>query len=384
MPIVIDENILFGKEAFANLGTVLSLPGRHITSEYLQDASALIVRSVTPVTKDLLAETGIRFVGTATSGCDHIDQTYLTQHNIGFADAAGSNTNAVAEYVLTALVTVASQFMISLEEKSLGIVGVGRIGRLVAQKAQALGMTVLLNDPPLARETDESCYQTLEEILNADFVTLHVPLIQEGIDKTIHLIGERQMAAMAPSSVLINTSRGSVLDNRALLHALDQNRLKGTVLDVWEDEPWINWELAKRVTIATPHIAGHSFDGKVNGTTMIYHAMCRYFGIMPTWQAPDNDRRPADLMPIVDGRGYDLQRLVLQCATRLYDLQGDDALMRSVCTLPVAERSAGFDRLRKSYPIRREFGASPVGLHHVTPSFIVRLADLGFSIYQVE
>ncbi len=150
MKIVIDENIPFGEEAFSHLGDVTVLPGRQINSESLRDATALIVRSVTPVNTELLAGTDIRFVGTATSGIDHIDQAYLTQRNIGFADAAGSNANSVAEYVLTALITVASRFKVSLEEKLLGIVGVGRIGRLVAKKAQALGMTVILNDPPLA------------------------------------------------------------------------------------------------------------------------------------------------------------------------------------------------------------------------------------------
>lgn len=384
MKIVIDENIPFGEEAFSHLGDVTVLPGRQINSESLRDATALIVRSVTPVNTELLAGTDIRFVGTATSGIDHIDQAYLTQRNIGFADAAGSNANSVAEYVLTALITVASRFKVSLEEKLLGIVGVGRIGRLVAKKAQALGMTVILNDPPLARETGETCYQSLDEVLQADFVTLHVPLITEGMDTTIHLIGEKELAHMSPSSVLINTSRGEVVDNLALLKAIEHDELKGTVLDVWEDEPFINWELVNRVTIATPHIAGYSFDGKVNGTIMIYQAVCHYFRVAPTWQAPSDFSRLPTPGDTIEVRDEDLYAFVLQLATRHYDLQGDDARIRSLLTRPSSGRSAGFDQLRKGYPIRREFFTSSVGLQRASPSIISRLADLGFSIYHVE
>ena len=384
MKIVIDENIPFGEEAFSHLGEVTVLPGRQINSESLRDATALIVRSVTPVNTELLAGTDIRFVGTATSGIDHINQAYLTQRNIGFADAAGSNANSVAEYVLTALVTVASRFKISLGGKSLGIVGVGRIGRLVAKKAQALGMTVILHDPPLARETGDTCYQSLDEVLQADCVTLHVPLIKEGIDTTIHLIGEEQLAHMSPSSVLINTSRGEVVDNFALLHAIENKHLQGAVLDVWEGEPSINWELANRVTIATPHIAGYSFDGKVNGTIMIYQAACRYFGVAPIWQAPVDYSQPSDSVNSIDAHDQELQALVFQLATRFYDLQGDDARMRSLFTLPSSERPAGFDQLRKEYPTRREFFTSPVGLQQASPTLVSGLADLGFSIYHVE
>ncbi len=384
MKIVIDENIPFGEEAFSHLGDVTVLPGRQINSESLRDVTALIVRSVTPVNTELLAGTDIRFVGTATSGIDHIDQAYLTQRNIGFADAAGSNANSVAEYVLTALVTVASRFKVSLEGKSFGIVGVGRIGRLVAKKAQALGMTVILNDPPLARETGDTCYQSLDEVLQADCVTLHVPLIKEGIDTTIHLIGEKQLAHMSPSSVLINTSRGEVVDNLALLKAIEHDELRGAVLDVWEGEPSINWELANRVTIATPHIAGYSIDGKVNGTIMIYQAACRYFGVAPTWQAPVDFSLRSDSVNIIDVHDQDLQALVFQLATWLYDLQGDDARMRSLLTLASSERPAGFDQLRKGYPIRREFFVSALDLQRASTAIISKLADLGFSIYHVE
>lgn len=384
MKIIVDENIPFGKEAFSTFGPVTVMPGRHITSESLGDATVLIVRSVTPVNHDLLKESAIQFVGTATAGVDHIDLAYLSEQKIGFADAAGSNANSVAEYVLTALVMVAERLNVSLEGKSLGIIGVGRIGSLVAKKAQALGMRTILNDPPLARETREPCYRPLEEVLQADFVTLHVPLIQEGVDKTFYLIGEKQLAQMAPSSVLVNTSRGEVVNNLILLTYLEDQKLAGAVLDVWEGEPSVNWELAKQVTIATPHIAGYSFDGKVSGTLMIYKAACNYFGVTPVWEPPNHESRPSDLAPAIDAKGQNLQSLVLELVSCLYELQGDDARFRSLLALPFPDRPSGFDNLRKHYPIRREFFASSVGLQHASPTIISQLNALGFSVYPVE
>jgi erythronate-4-phosphate dehydrogenase len=384
MNIVIDENIPMGKEAFSTLGNVTILPGRQITSECLKDATALIVRSVTPVNKNLLAGTSIQFVGTATAGIDHIDLDYLTHQNIGFAEAAGSNANSVAEYVLTALAIMAQRLQIELKGKTLGIVGVGRIGRLVSHKAKVLGMEVILNDPPLGRETQDPCYRPLEEALRADFVTLHAPLLKDGVDKTAHLIGEQQLAKMSPASILINASRGEVVHNVALLHALKNQQIKNAVLDVWEGEPSINWELANATAIATPHIAGYSFDGKIAGTTMIYQAACQYFEATPTWKFTEDACQPAVPEHTIEASGQNLEYLFSQLVPRLYDLLGDDARMRSLLTLPPPQRPPGFDRLRKQYPKRREFIASSILLKGANPALQANLGKLGFLIHTVE
>jgi len=384
MNIVIDENIPFGKEAFSTLGNVRVLPGREINSTCLRETTALIVRSVTPVNKDLLTGTDIQFVGTATAGLDHIDQAYLAKQQIGFADAAGSNANSVAEYVLTALTIMARKLQTSLKGKTLGIVGVGRIGRLVAKNAKVLGMEVILNDPPLARKTQETSYRSLDEALQADFVTLHVPLIRTGVDKTVHLIEERELANMPTSSILINTSRGEVVDNLALLNGLKNRQLQSAVMDVWEGEPSINWELANRVSIATPHIAGYSFDGKIKGTTMIYQAACQYFGVAPSWEFTEDDFQYQDPEETIDAGGHNLEQLLFKLAPQFYDLHGDDARLRSLFTLPRSQRSAGFDQLRKNYPKRREFIASPISLQGTNPTIISALTNLGFSIHPIE
>ena len=220
MRLVVDEEIPFAGEAFSHLGSVTLLPGRAMTREALRDARALIVRSVTNVDATLLAGTGVQFVGTATTGVEHVDREYLAARNIGFAAALGCNANAVAEYVLTALLVTAHAKRLALDGKTLGIIGAGRIGSLVAAKAPALGMQTLLNDPPLAQTTGDERYRPLSEVLRADFITLHVPLTYDGPDATFYLIGADELAHMTPSAILINTARGEVVDNAALLEAL--------------------------------------------------------------------------------------------------------------------------------------------------------------------
>ena len=254
MQFVVDENIPFAREAFSHLGSVTLLPGRGITRETLRKAHALIVRSVTKVDAALLDDTNVQFVGTATTGVEHIDREYLAARDIGFAAALGCNANAVAEYVLTALLVTAHAKGLNLDGKTLGIIGAGRIGSIVAAKAPALGMQTLLHDPPLARSTGERRYLPLAETLQADFITLHVPLTYDGPDATFHLIGADELAHMTPSAILINTARGEVVDNTALLETLTKGTIGGAVLDVWEEEPSIDWDLLDRVTLGTaPH-----------------------------------------------------------------------------------------------------------------------------------
>ena len=381
MQFVVDEEIPFGREAFSHLGSVTLLPGRAMTREALREAHALIVRSVTKVDATLLADTTVQFVGTATTGVEHIDLEYLTARNIGFAAAPGCNANAVAEYVLTALLVTAHAKGLVLSGKTLGIIGVGRIGSLVAAKAPALGMQTLLHDPPLARATGDRRYRPLSEILQADFVTLHVPLTLDGPDATFHLIGADELAHMATSSILINTARGEVVDNAALLEALTGRTIGGAVMDVWEREPSINWDLLNHVTLGTPHVAGYSSDAKINGTVMLYHACCRFWEIEPAWTPPPD--LPATLAPgtlphvAVDATGKDFQSLAHEMITTLYDLPGDHARMRDVLAVPEPLRPAAFDQLRRDYPHRREFAVSPISIKGGDRNLFARLQALG-------
>ena len=377
---VVDENIPFAREAFSHLGSVTLLPGRGITREAIRRAHALIVRSVTKVDATLLADTNVQFVGTATTGIEHIDREYLAARNIAFAAALGCNANAVAECVLTALLVTAHAKGLSLSEKTLGIIGAGRIGSIVAAKAPALGLRVLLHDPPLARATGDGRYRPLAEILRADFVTLHVPLTYDGPDATFHLIGADELAHMTPSAILINTARGEVVDNTALLETLTKGTIGGAVMDVWEGEPSIDWDLLDRVTLGTPHIAGYSSDGKINGTVMVYHACCRFRGIEPVWAPPDPPAAPAPgSLPHLefDAAGKDFQTLAHDILTTLYDLPADHARMRDLLAVPESLRPQAFDQLRRDYPHRREFAGTPISITGGARNLLARLQKLG-------
>ena len=321
MRIVADPNIPYVREAFTALGDVTLIPGRGMTAATVRDAEILLVRSVTPVNAALLDGSRVRFVATATIGTDHVNEAYLRNQGIGFASAAGSNANSVAEYVVAALLEWAHEHKFRLRDKTLGVVGVGNVGSRVVRYAEALGMRVLKNDPPLGMH---------EPALTADIVTVHVPLL----DTTRHMFHRDKLERF----FLINTSRGPVVDNKALLKAIDANRIPGAVLDVWENEPNISPELLDVVDLGTPHIAGYSLDGKVNGVRMIYEAVCRHFGFPPAW-------KPAlPTPPAIDLTG-DTREVV----KRIYDITADDAALRA--------NIRDFDRLRAEYPVRREFFA---------------------------
>ncbi len=280
--IVVDENIAFAKQAFNEFGNVILLPGREITNDKLRNTQILIIRSVTQINETLLKNTPVMFVGTTTIGTDHIDLDYLKKNNIAFCDAKGCNAYSVAEYVIAALIDISVKLNFSLKDKTIGIVGVGNVGSKVAEFAEAFGMKVLLNDPPLQRNGVKKNFVNLEKILSADIITLHTPLNLTGTDKTFHLLNINNLKQIKDGAVLINTARGAVINNTDLLEVIESKNLK-VVLDVWENEPDIKIELLKQVLIATPHIAGYSLEGKINGTKIIYNSLCTYLKIRPTF-----------------------------------------------------------------------------------------------------
>jgi erythronate-4-phosphate dehydrogenase len=351
LKLIIDENIAFADEAFNQFGVVKLLSGREIQNRQLKDADILIIRSVTDVNKNLLNNTTVKFVGTATIGRDHIDLDYLDKNKIVFADAKGCNAFSVAEYVITALINLSVRFDFKLSEKSIGIVGVGNVGKKVAQFAKAFGMKVLLNDPPRQRTDNKNNFVDLDEILTADIITLHVPLNLVGIDKTHHLFNEEKLSKVNDGSIIINTSRGSVINNKALLKVISKKKLK-VVLDVWENEPDINIELLKHSVIATPHIAGYSVEGKINGTKMIYNSLCEFLSDEKIFPFETNSPSKSGLY-FNDNEKLEvsLDKLILQ----IYSIKNDDEQMRKIIYMKLDERIKYFDELRKNYPARREF-----------------------------
>jgi erythronate-4-phosphate dehydrogenase len=380
MKIIADTNIPFVEECFSSVGEVKVVNGREITPAVVADADALIVRSVTRVDSDLLSKSRVRFVGTATIGFDHIDTDYLTQRNIGFASAPGSNANSAAEYVIAALLEIGQKHKINLNGKSIGIIGVGNVGSRVAKKAAALGMKVKLNDPPLQRKTNDSKYLQIEELFDCDFLTLHTPLTFDGVDRTFHLADDKFFQSLKQKCVFINASRGSVVDSIALKAAIKSRQLKAEALDVWEDEPDIDTELLEMVDIGTPHIAGYSLDGKINGMIMVYKALCDYFNLEPKYDI--HDFLPEPIVPELTINPYDgdEQEVLRNAVRKIYNVTEDDCNLRKIIEEPAGKRGKFFDSLRKNYPVRREIQNTQIILESPCQSIAEKLAGIGYKV----
>jgi erythronate-4-phosphate dehydrogenase len=351
MKLIVDENIAFAEEVFSHFGDVLLIGGREITNDILQNAEILLVRSITNVNENLLQNSNIKFVGTATIGTDHIDTNYLNEQNITFADAKGCNADSVAEYVFTALLKIAVDNKLTLTDKSIGIIGVGNVGSRVEKYAEALGLRIYKNDPPKQRAGEGRNYVSLEEALQADIISLHVPLYKSGTDKTLHLLDEERLININNGSILINTSRGAVLDNKALLNLIDKKHFK-VILDVWEGEPLINTDLLQKVLIGSAHVAGYSLEGKVNGTKVIYNALCKFTKQQNDWEpilpTLEND--------VINGSSVkDFEEKLHLIFKHIYNIETDDSEMREMIKMDNDSRAAFFDKLRKEYSLRREF-----------------------------
>jgi len=372
MNILYDENIPFGKDAFSTLGDVQSCAGREITANMLKNIDLFFVRSVTKVKPKLLEGTNIKFVAPATSGSDHIDKTYLAEKNIFFRDAIGSNANSVAEYVTTAILTLADKYNFSLAGKSIGIIGVGHVGSLVAKKAEALGLKCLLNDPPRKRNEADFPNVSLEEVLKADIVTFHVPLTFDGLDPTFHLLNEKNISLLNPNCILLQTSRGPVAETSALKN-LKINKKATLVLDVWENEPNIDYELFSLAEIATPHPAGYSWTSKVEATNIVYKAACEFLGREPLWNPPT---LPENYEPPVISINKNTN--FLEIMKKVCDIDGDNNRMQEACSCPKEILGKNFDMLRKTYPIRLE--AQQFEIKNAPKEMLPALEKFGFQV----
>ncbi|MHC5083351.1 MAG: 4-phosphoerythronate dehydrogenase [Planctomycetota bacterium] len=380
MKIVADQNIPFVKECFETIGDVILVAGRDVTPELLADADALLVRSVTKVNADLLDGSAVKFVATATIGVEHVDQDYLAAKGIGFASAPGSNANSVAEYIVAALLTLAKKYKYTLEGKFIGIVGVGNVGSKVETKCRALGLNVVLNDPPLLRQTGDNKYRPVDELFDCNFITMHTPLTREGQDKSYHLADADFFAKMKDGAVFLNSSRGKVHDNAALTAAMQSGKLGSVVLDVWENEPKVDPWLLQNVDLSTPHIAGYSYDGKIAGMVMIYEALCKHFALEITKTNADFLPAPEVAEIIIDPEQFkrDEQAILHDTVQQVYVINRDDFNMREILSQPDDEQAAFFDSLRKNYPRRREFQNTIVKIADMQSKLAKKLAGIGF------
>lgn len=355
MKLAIDESIWEGRDLFAPLGEVSTFSGRCVLLNQIAEADALIVRSVTRVDERLLGDSRVRFVGTASSGTDHVDTAFLAKRGIEFADAAGCNSRTVAEYVLAALLLLSQRENFELAGKVLGVVGVGRIGSIVAKWAQSLGMRVLLCDPPLERAGVGGPYVSAHQIADeADVMTLHVPLVREGPDATLEMVNDAWLAKVKRRPVFINTSRGEVVHEEALLAAVAAGHLGPIVLDVWNGEPAINPRLLKAASIATPHIAGYSQEARKRAARMIRDRLAEFQRRSLRDDGPDTSS-PSVLEPDADGSpiSNDPSKQTTRIVLKATGLAAVDRALRERSGR--GDGASAFDDLRRVCSQRREF-----------------------------
>lgn len=351
MKILVDENMPYARELFSRLGDVTAVPGRPIPVAELDDADAVMVRSVTKVNAELLDGKPVKFVGTATAGTDHVDDAYLQRAGIAFSAAPGCNAIAVVEYVFSSLLMLAERDGFALKDRTVGIVGVGNVGSRLQARLEAYGVRTLLCDPPRADRGDEGHFQPLDELVReADVLTFHTPLFKDGAYKSLHLADEALIRSLKPGAILINACRGPVVDNAALLKCLQQGQQLSVVLDVWEPEPDLNVELLKRVDIGTPHIAGYTLEGKARGTTQVFEAFSQFIG--QRQQVALDALLPAPEFGRITLHGPLDQATLKRLVHLVYDVRRDDAPLRKVAAVP-----GEFDKLRKNYLERREWSS---------------------------
>ncbi|MEH6447009.1 MAG: 4-phosphoerythronate dehydrogenase [Oceanospirillaceae bacterium] len=353
LSILADENIPMVNEMFSQFGSIKRVDGRSLSAEQLIGVDVLLVRSVTKVDEHLLADSSVKFIGSATIGTDHIDEDYLYENGITFSSAPGCNADAVVEYDLCCVSQLLAVNHESLIDKTVAIIGVGNVGRKLQQRLEAIGVNkLLLNDPPRAQQ--ESGFSELEDCFkNADIIAMHTPLIKDGAWPTHHLVTIDTLKLLKPNAIILNAGRGPAIKANDLLTFLEKRTDVRAVLDVWEHEPRVDKHLASLVTIATSHIAGYSLEGKVRGTYMLKLAFCKLLNI-ETLDSLD------DYLPVPAITNIELTENIDAAAVMklIYDPFVDDRALRA--TLGENDQLMKFDLLRKHYPIRREFSALKV------------------------
>ncbi|MFT6284222.1 MAG: erythronate-4-phosphate dehydrogenase [Arenicella sp.] len=371
MKIYYEDSMPYAAEFFSELGDCEVFSHKTINADMLADADVLLVRSTTKVNQQLLAKNKqVQFVATATAGTDHVDKNYLASQNIPFISAGGCNAVAVAEYVLSAILVMDKRLNWQLADKTVGIVGAGHVGSALARVLTVLGINHKLCDPPLADAGDQREFVTMNDIMQCDVISLHVPWVKDGPYPTQYLFDKARLAALKNNQLLINACRGEVINNQAALELFEQGKSLNLVLDVWENEPNINMDLIPYTALATAHIAGHTIEGKARGTEMLYLALCKHLGLRA-------DKKLSDYLPKAEpssvqiNEKQDFWQVLHQLVLNVYNIETDDQYFRE--NMGSAEQ---FRYIRKHYPIRREFSAIAVNTGNFAGSKAIY--DAGF------
>jgi erythronate-4-phosphate dehydrogenase len=371
--IIADRHIPDAAIAFSDFGDVLLVDGRNLTRRQIGDAEVLLVRSVTQVDSSLLDGSKVGFVGTATSGTDHLDKAYLDERGIRYFDAAGCNARAVAEYVVACGFLCGKLATNHPGSLQAGIVGFGHVGKMVASLFDALGVRCVVNDPLLALHNTNDQFVSLDEVLASDIVTFHVPLTDADEFPTRGLIGRRQLDQLTPHALLINAARGGVIDEEALVDWC-RTRVDGAIaIDCWESEPKVNLQLLRHALLATPHIAGHTIEARLRATTMLVSHLESIFDTASRWRAAAVEIRALTLPPDATMMKA-IGDIVLACC----DPRELTARMRETTELPGPKRAVEFDGFRRQAAVRREFSSFRVACDSAQPDTVACLGALGF------
>ena len=370
MKIVADDKIPYLRGALEPFAEVVYLPAAETTAAAVRDADALITRTRTLCGASLLEGSAVRYIASATIGADHIDADYCTRHGIAWSIAAGCNADGVCQYLAAALFAWARKHQQQLRDLTIGIIGVGHVGDKVAALCRALGMPVLLNDPPRQKAEGGGPFVDLDRIRrDADIITFHVPLETTGEFATLQMVDDSFLSGLGKRPLLINTSRGAVFDSAAVNRGIDCGALSGVVVDCWENEPAIDLQLLAKADIGTPHIAGYSLEGKANGTMMSVRAISRFFSLgIDDWEPAETALRGPQSVRL-DGRGKDQEAILADAVLATYDILADD---RSLRTAP-----GSFEKLRDDYCFRREFGNFRIEARNVDAAVLSVLAKMG-------
>lgn len=372
MQLLVDREIRGAADVFSRFGEVALFNGRTLTRAELTRAEVLLVRSVTRVDAALLDDTPVRIVGTATAGTDHLDLDYLRERGIKVFDAAGCNARAVAEYVLACALLASALQRRPAAELRIGVIGYGNVGKQVSALFTALGMPCVLNDPPLAATGSRDACASLAAALTCDIVTLHVPLSDAGDHPTRGLIGAAELAAISNDALLINAARGGVVDERALL-TWAQQRERAIALDCWVGEPLVAPELLRQVTLASPHIAGHTIEARERAASLLVDALAASLGDTAEAMTGDPEHGVIDVADDTDALTA-VRSAVLACC----DPRVPTARLRATLALDPVARAGAFDELRRAAAGRHEFTSYRIATAGLQSDTVACLRALGF------
>lgn len=367
MLIIADKNIPYLKGIAEQFGDVKYLAANEFTKQSIKDADTLIVRTVTNFGKEILEGSKVKLICSATIGYDHIDTKYCEENGIVWKNAPGCNSGSVMQYIVSSLIILSQKQGFSLQSKTIGIVGVGNVGKKVAKACKLLGMRVLLNDPPRHEIEGSDEFVDLDTIKKeADIITFHTPLIKDGKYSTYHLGDEVFFRSLIKNPIIINSARGGIIDTQAIKQAISTNKVSATVIDCWEREPDVDRELLRMVNIATPHIAGYSADGKANATRMALENIADFWGLPKHPIA--NIKVPNVTDSIINGN-LSVDEIILKTYNPLFDYE------------LFINSPESFSTLRGNYPLRREFNAYSVT--DVSQLNSKLLNNLGFNIIRL-